>query len=233
MHRAYSNDISDNLIRPDEEESAHIVRVLRMAVGDRLEVTDGRGNLYTCVLEVAGKKEVIARILSTEFIAQTQPQLTLAIAPTKNADRLEWLAEKAVEMGISCIVPLLCRHSERKQFRADRLGKILLSAMKQSQRVRLPELRPMVEFADFVREEYSGQKAIAHCREGQKENYSDFLKKGKDALVLIGPEGDFSTEEVDMAVRAGFVPVSLGSARLRTETAGLAVCAGFYLSCEG
>ena len=213
-----------------EEESGHCVRVLRYSVGDELLITDGRGITYTARITNPHPKHCDFEILSQE--KQTPHHhfhLHIAVAPTKNIERLEWAIEKCVEIGVDEITPLLCRFSERKQLRLDRLEKIILSAAKQSLTPYLPVLHELTPYDEFISRQQgqtcvSLQKFIAHCYKDDKRVLKDEIEKGRDVLVLIGPEGDFSEQEVAEALESGFVPVSLGNSRLRTETAAVVAC---------
>ncbi|MBQ6724783.1 MAG: 16S rRNA (uracil(1498)-N(3))-methyltransferase [Paludibacteraceae bacterium] len=212
-----------------EEESAHCVRVLRYSVGDEILITDGRGTTYTARITNPHPKHCDFEILSRE---KQEPHhafhLHIAIAPTKNIERMEWAIEKCVEIGVDEITPLLCRFSERKQLRTDRLEKIILSAAKQSLTPYLPVLHELTPYDEFLRLEArveSGeQRFIAHCYKDEKRLLKDEIERGRDVLVLIGPEGDFSEKEVAGALALGFAPVSLGNSRLRTETAAVVAC---------
>ena len=213
-----------------EEESAHCVRVLRYNAGDEILITDGKGTTYTARITNPHPKHCDFEIISRE---KQQPHhnfhLHIAIAPTKNIERMEWAIEKCVEIGVDEITPLLCRFSERKQLRTDRLEKIILSAAKQSLTPYLPVLHELTPYEEFIRSQESGirseeQKFIAHCYKDDKRVLKDEIERGRDVLVLIGPEGDFSEQEVADALRLGFVPVSLGNSRLRTETAAVVAC---------
>lgn len=224
MHVFYTPDIQNRAELP-AEEAAHAVRVLRLQAGDEVTLTDGKGNFYRAEISVASNKRCLVNIL------ETQPQeplwqghLHIAMAPTKNMDRTEWFAEKATEIGFDELTFLNCRFSERKVIKTERIQKILVSAIKQSLKARLPLLNEMTDFDKFVRQPFNGQKFIAHCYEGEKPLLRDVSKRGQDALVLIGPEGDFSEEEVKLAIEQGFQPISLGRSRLRTETAALVAC---------
>lgn len=224
MHVFYTPDILTNAELP-QEEAQHCIRVLRLSVGDEVTLTDGAGNFYQAVINAATNKRCLVTITETHF---QQPlwigHLHIALAPTKNMDRNEWLAEKATEIGIDELTFLNTRYSERKQIKTERIEKILISAIKQSLKARLPKLNEMKEFDKFIAQPFGGQKFIAHCYEGDKPLLSDAMQKGEDALVLIGPEGDFSEEEVKRAIEKGFKPISLGKSRLRTETAALVAC---------
>ncbi len=218
----FTQKIENGFAYLDEEEGRHLVTVLRRKPGDRLHLTDGRGYFYEAELTETGKKHAVARILHTKA-ADTgySTPLHLAIAPTKQIERMEWLLEKATEMGIQAITLLHCQRSERDTVRLDRLEKVLVSAMKQSLRAHLPALHPMTRFSDFVKTAKADLRFIAWCAEQPLPHLKTQLQTGKSTLVLIGPEGDFSPEEVQLAETAGFTGVSLGAARLRTETAGL------------
>ena len=216
-----------------EEEAAHAIRVLRMSVGDKLAVTDGKGALYNAVISsIAGKHCYIEPCEPVEVPKGWNGNIHVAVAPTKNMDRIEWFAEKATEIGVDAVTFLNCRFSERKVVKNDRVERIVVSAMKQSLKYRKPLLEEMVSFKDFVKADRPGAKFIAHCHEDEKVLLKDVLVPGEDATVLIGPEGDFSPEEVKMAMEAGYKPVSLGNSRLRTETAALVACHTFILKNE-
>lgn len=224
MHVFYTPDIQTRAELP-EEEAQHCVRVLRLNTGAPVTLTDGKGNFYHAEISAATHKRCTVNILKT--IPQ-QPlwegHLHIAMAPTKNMDRTEWFAEKATEIGFDELTFLNCRFSERKVIKTERINKILVSAIKQSLKARLPKLNEMMEFGKFITQPFNGQKFIAHCYEGEKPLLKNVLRKGEDALVLIGPEGDFSEEEVQKALENGFTPISLGKSRLRTETAALVAC---------
>lgn len=224
MHVFYTPDIAQRHELP-EEEAAHAVRVLRLQAGDEVTLTDGKGNFYRAEITTATNKRCLVQIL------ETLPQETLwnrhlhlAMAPTKNMDRTEWFAEKATEIGFDELTFLNCRYSERRVIKTERILKILVSAMKQSLKARLPKLNEMTDFNQFISQPFLGQKFIAHCYEGEKRTLQEVLDPEQDALVLIGPEGDFSEEEVQKALQNGFQPISLGRSRLRTETAALVAC---------
>lgn len=225
MHLFYTPDIAHTLTLP-EVESGHCVRVLRLAEGDEIGLIDGRGTFYRAEITLAHNKHCGVRIVEThEQPAHWCGEIEIAIAPTKNLDRIEWFAEKTTEMGIDAIVPLLCRFSERKELKRERIEKILVSAMKQSLKAVLPRLEEMTPFEHYVREPYDGQKFIAHCHtESERQLLSQCYTPGSRVRVLIGPEGDFSPEEVELAMANGYRPISLGASRLRTETAGVVAC---------
>ena len=225
MHRFYCPDIADTLTL-GEEDSKHCVKVLRMTGGDLIEIVDGNGNLYTCRITMAHPKrcavEVVERV---EQLPHWGCRIVLGIAPTKHLDRMEWLAEKCVEMGVDRIVPLRCHNSERTVLKTDRLKKIMVSAMKQSLKATLPQLDELTPVEQLMKEPFDGVRCIAYCDEllprEQRQTLASAYKPGCDVMVLIGPEGDFSPEEVQVARESGFAPVTLGDSRLRTETAGM------------
>ncbi|RRD89790.1 16S rRNA (uracil(1498)-N(3))-methyltransferase [Bacteroides heparinolyticus] len=224
MHIFYTPDIQTCAELP-EEEAAHAVRVLRLQTGDEVTLTDGKGNFYRAEISTATNKRCLVRILETIPQAPLWTgHLHIALAPTKNMDRTEWFAEKATEIGFDELTFLNCRFSERKVVKTERISKILVSAIKQSLKARMPRLNEMTDFKQFVAQPFEGQKFIAHCYEGEKPLLKDVLTPGLDAVILIGPEGDFSEEEVKTAEAHGFRPVSLGKSRLRTETAALVAC---------
>lgn len=224
MIRFYSPLLPDCLELP-EIESGHAVRVLRKRVGELIEVVDGRGKLYKCRLISDHPKHAAVEILETIDLPKVWlPTITLAVAPTKNIDRMEWLVEKLVELGIDRIVPLKCERSERRDLKRERLEKIAVSAMKQSLKAILPEISEMTSYKSFINESasQSGQKFVAWCdNDSPRQLLAKTYQQGSDAIILIGPEGDFSPDEVSLAVNAGFKPITLGDNRLRTETAAL------------
>jgi 16S rRNA (uracil1498-N3)-methyltransferase len=207
----------------NEETSRHVVQVLRMQKDERLNLTDGKGNLFTAEIIDDHKKKCAVRILSSEHTKPSEKRVTIAISLIKNASRFEWFLEKATEIGVSEIIPLICDRTEKQHVRFDRMKGILVSAMLQSQQCWLPVLREPVKFSKFIANQYVGQKFIAHCLpEGNKESLHLQISKSSNQLILIGPEGDFTKEEIETALQNNFIPVSLGETRLRTETAGIA-----------
>lgn len=202
-----------------KEESKHIARVMRKTVGDQLQVTNGKGLEMTIELEQIGQSKVIGNPIQTILHPPLPNQLHIAIAPTKNINRLEWFLEKATEIGIHQITPLICDHSERKLIKAERLEKIIVAALKQSKQFYKPVLNPLISFNDFVASHPKGY--IAHCHPGEKEPFFGALAPKENITVLIGPEGDFSNKEISFAFDNNYVAISLGEQRLRTETAGI------------
>ena len=234
MYLFYATDIPQSIevgqqMQLDEEESAHAVRVLRYAAGDTIRIADGRGHMYEAVITNPHPKHCEVEIRSIEKQTKHhQGDVHIAVAPTKNIERMEWLAEKCTEIGLDRLTPLLCHYSERKQIRVDRLGKIILSAAKQSLSAYLPHLDELTNFKDFVLSATEERRYIAHSSPWlDKKDLREQLRQTPAAstIVLIGPEGGFSDEEVRFAMEHGFVPVSLGDARLRTETAAIVSCA--------
>lgn len=224
MYLFYTQDILTSHVL-SEEESQHCVRVLRYTRGDEILLTDGKGNTYTARITNPHPKHCEFEVLTQEKQQKAHDfYLHIAIAPTKNIERMEWMVEKCTEIGVDEITPLLCRFSERKQIRTDRLEKIVLSAAKQSLTPYLPKLNELTDYGTFVRQATEETKFIAHCYKEDKRELKDEIRRGKSVLVLIGPEGDFSEQEVEEALALGFVPVSLGNSRLRTETAGVVAC---------
>ena len=235
MEIFWTEDIAGGICRLGEEESAHCVRVLRHRAGDRINVIDGHGTMYECTLVADSPKGAEARIEQAHQNWGGHPyDLTMAVCPTKNIDRYEWFAEKATEFGVDRIVPVIGEHSERKILKPERMNRILLSAAKQSLKASIPELSDTISVRDFI-EGTAGTdalKMIAYCFEDGQERHSirEVLENNdaKEVIVLIGPEGDFSREEADAAVAAGYVPVHIGESRLRTETAALASVSMVY-----
>lgn len=235
MEIFWTEDIAGGVCRLGEEESAHCVRVLRHRAGDRINIIDGHGTMYECTLVADSPKGAEARIEQTHQNWGGHPyDLTMAVCPTKNIDRYEWFAEKATEFGVDRIVPVIGEHSERKILKPERMNRILLSAAKQSLKASIPELSDTTSVREFIEStaEKDALKMIAYCFEDGQERTSirEVLEKNdaKEVIVLIGPEGDFSREEADAAVSAGYVPVHIGESRLRTETAALASVSMVY-----
>lgn len=216
-------DLSDNKIVLHDDTSRHILTVLRMKAGDHINLTDGKGNWLTAEIMQANKKQCIAEVVQLRQISPLLPKITIGISLIKNASRFEWFLEKAAEVGVNEIIPLICERTERQHFRHDRMKNVLISAMLQSQQCWLPILHEPLKFENCEWNEFNyEQKLIAHCEEGEKKTLPDFqIDKSSNRLILIGPEGDFTKKEIDLALNNQFTPVSLGSTRLRTETAGI------------
>lgn len=226
MIQFFAPDIESTLTLP-ESDSQHCVKVLRKNPGDVIDVIDGKGHRFKCRLLDANHRHASVEIIEREDVPQFwSNRICMAIAPTKHLDRMEWLTEKLTEIGVDTITPLLCRWSERKDIKTIRLEKIAVSAMKQSLKATCPLIEPLTPFKRFI-EAYAHfpQKFIAHCDDGiPRKLLSHEYVAGSDTVIAIGPEGDFSPEEIRLAIDSGFVPVSLGEARLRTETAALVAC---------
>ena len=232
MEIFYSDNIVEGVCLLPEEESAHCVRVLRHREGDEISVIDGLGTLYSCRLADASPKSARAIVLSSQKAWGAHPyDLTLAVCPTKNIDRYEWMAEKVTEIGVDCIVPVIGDRSERKVLKGERLRKILLSAAKQSLKGTVPSLAGTCSVRQFILDAPSDAlRMIAYCSEGEKFSVKDALNEysGSRIIALVGPEGDFSPEEIALALKTGWCPVHLGPSRLRTETAGLVFAQEVY-----
>ncbi len=228
MQLFYAPDISGETHTFDETESNHCVRVLRKSAGDTIHIIDGRGNLFTCEITDAHPKHCTVAVRGKESGYGALPyRLHLAVAPTKNIDRYEWMLEKATEIGAESFIPLECTRSERRTVKQERLGKVIVSAAKQSLKAFLPKLEPTCRFEDFVIRDFGrAQLFIGYCaEETERTLLKEALHPGGEYVVLIGPEGDFSPEEIALARRNGFQPISLGNSRLRTETAGVMAAA--------
>jgi 16S rRNA (uracil1498-N3)-methyltransferase len=223
MHTFYVPDLSIDLILLDEDESKHAVRVLRLKKEDPVILTDGKGmRAEAKVAEDHAKRCLLVITKRTQFETGRTFRLQVAVAPTKNIERLEWFLEKAVEIGIDRLTLIQCEHSERTIVKIDRLEKIAIAAMKQSQQYWLPTIDAMQDFNSFVKQvPESALRLMAHCGNGEKKPLKSLVKSGNDICILIGPEGDFSSSEIAQGLASGFTAVSLGQTRLRTETAAL------------
>ncbi|QIL39874.1 16S rRNA (uracil(1498)-N(3))-methyltransferase [Pedobacter sp. HDW13] len=226
MHIFYTPDITQNTYTLNEEESKHCVRVLRLTVGAIVNLVDGKGGFYTAEITSDNPKKVSLSILKVETeYHKRNHYLHIAVAPTKNIDRIEWFLEKATELGIDEITPLITDRSERRVVKEDRLNKVITSAVKQSIKAYHPKLNDAISFDTFLKQPFEGEKLMAHCiDEGEKLYISQLVAPHQKYLILIGPEGDFTPEEVNLALNKGFKALTLGDNRLRTETAALAVC---------
>ncbi len=217
MHLFYQPELKNGLLELSQDETRHATRVLRLSIGDKAEVTDGNGTRATIEFTEVSKRSCLFQILEEK--TEEQPILPkVAIAPTKSIDRFEWFLEKAVEIGVSEICPILCSNSERKIIKQERSEKVLLAAMKQSQRNWLPKLHVLSSYTDFIAQA-NEPLLLAHCREGKKVPLSRKLES--ESWILIGPEGDFSVEEIQLALSKNAIEIELGKSRLRTETAGI------------
>ena len=216
---------NDQEVRFSRDESKHIVKVLRKREGDKLHLTNGKGWIFETEITLAEQNNCSAKILVSEKEPPAPYHLHLAVAPTKMNDRYEWFLEKATEIGVQEITPVICKHSERKVVKIQRFQRVIQSALKQSLHLRVPVLNEPMSFKEFLEKDHPGRKFIAHCEESSPRNLlSRTLKKGISATILIGPEGDFSAHEIKLAMAAGWEPVSLGNSRLRTETAAVVAC---------
>ena len=226
MHVFYTPDITGTDYILNEEESRHCMKVLRLVIGDVVHLIDGKGGLYEAEIVSESKRNVTLQVLQTTAEYQKRNHsLHIAVAPTKNIDRLEWFLEKATEIGIDQITPVICERSERKIVKEDRLNKVITSAVKQSLQAYHPVLNEAVNFKDFISKYKADYQMIAHCIDGEPRNFiSKITEPGKSYLILIGPEGDFTPYEIELALRNDFKPLTLGNTRLRTETAALAAC---------
>ena len=226
MQLFYNPTINDTIssFSFDKEESKHIIKVLRKKDTDILFVTNGLGTLFKTEITLASDTKCTVKIVSIEKLENPKYHLHLAVAPTKMNDRYEWFLEKATEIGISEITPIICDHSERKQIKTDRFDKIILSAMKQSNHCFLPKLNEPIAYKEFIKIKNEGLQLIAHCEETNKKTLKSILKPNQNVTLLIGPEGDFSEKEIQLALENNFIAVSLGNTRLRTETAAIVAC---------
>ena len=225
MHLFYTPDVSTDFYLLSEEESKHCIRVLRLQQGDTVYLVDGAGGKYTAIIQEANPKKCQLQVIDKQIEYGKLPYSThIAVAPTKNMDRMEWFMEKAVEIGVTEITFLLCENSERRHLKLDRLEKIAVSAMKQSQKGYLPLLHDLTPYSRFVQKTYAEHTYIAHLEEDATKSIKDYYRHGQPHCIMIGPEGDFSPGEIAAAYEAGIRPVTLGRSRLRTETAALVAC---------
>lgn len=224
MNLFYCPHIADGQL--PEEDSRHAVKVLRMQAGDECILLDGVGGYHRARITQPHPSRCAFEVIETiNDYGRRNYRLHVAIAPTKNIERFEWFLEKATEIGVDEITPLLCRHSERKHIKPERLEKVIIAAAKQSMKALFPVLHPLTDFREFLKKQLPEARFIAHCHNGEKVFFPTAIEGRQDVLILIGPEGDFSTEELSTAIAAGFKAVSLGESRLRTETAGVVSCA--------
>jgi 16S rRNA (uracil1498-N3)-methyltransferase len=226
MQLFYNSDIKsgDKSFTFDKEESKHIIKVLRKQEGHKIHITNGLGYLFISEIILGLEKKCEVKIVEEHFFKPTNFYTHIAVAPTKMLDRIEWFLEKATEIGIHEITPIICEHSERKIFKTDRAEKIIQAATKQSNQYYLPKINEAITLSEFLKKNHSGQKFIAHCEETDKKSFAKEIIKDNPITILIGPEGDFSTKEIKMAIENEFISVTLGNTRLRTETAALVAC---------
>ena len=229
MHLFYSTSVNGNAILLDKDESRHLAKVLRLNIGDEVISIDGKGTKYFCEVALNHDKKSLLTIRSKE-VQKKDFGIELGVAPTKNLNRWEWFLEKATELGIDAIHPIQSYHSERKILKRDRQERILVAAMKQSYKSKLPHLSDLTPLKEIINSEFEGQKFVAHCYDDiPKQNLKACFTTKKKALILIGPEGDFSRQEVEQAISKGFEPINLGKSRLRTETAAIIACHSILL----
>ncbi len=225
MNLFYAPEINGQFYSLAEEESKHIIRVLRMKTGDTVFFTNGKGMFFDCRISDANPKSCEVEIIAQKPGSDKRPfYLHMAVAPTKNLNRFEWFLEKSTEIGVDRITPVICSHSERKVVKTERLKRVLTAAMKQSVKSFHPQLDEVTSFSEIIEQPFAGEKFIAYIDNAVTLELSKAYTPGKNALILIGPEGDFSPKEVELAKQNGFVPVRLGPSRLRTETAGVVAC---------
>ena len=230
MQIFYAPFINGDSYMLDENESKHCIRVLRMSKGTVVRLIDGRGNLYEGQIDDPDPRKcrITVSAVKNDFEKRNY-RLHLAISPLKNPERFEWFVEKSVELGVDEITPLICKNTEKQSIKQERTENIIISAMKQSLKALKPLLNEALSFEKFIGQSSGEKKMIAHCRNTmERTKISDIYQKGEAAVIMIGPEGDFSEEEIRSALKNGFLPVHLGSSRLRTETAGVAACHSIY-----
>ena len=230
MQIFYAPDIDGDSYVLDEKESKHSIRVLRMKKGETVRLIDGRGNMYEGIITEPDQKRCIINIESIiKDFEQRSYRLHIAISPLKNPERFEWFIEKSVEMGVDEITPLICRNTEKPGIKGDRIRGIIVSAMKQSLKALETRLNESSSFNDFITRSHSGKLMIAHCNNKMdRKGIAEIYRKGDEAVILIGPEGDFSNKEIKDALSNNFTQIHLGQSRLRTETAGIAACHSIY-----
>lgn len=221
--------LDEKRLQLDEDTSKHMISVLRMQKGEELLLTNGKGQKAHAQIIDDNRKRCVVEVSSIELEEQSQPHVSIAISITKNSSRFEWFLEKATEIGVNEIIPLLCERTAKEKFRYDRMQGILISAMLQSQQAWLPNLHQPTSFNDVIKAASQRQKFIAHCLPEQKQQLNSLITH-HSSLILIGPEGDFTPKEIEVALQAGFTPVALGNTRLRTETAGMVAAALLKIS---
>lgn len=229
MQMFYTDQIFDEYAIFAHEEMKHLTHSLRKKAGDTIHFTDGKGYQYAGLLDAVSRHETSVNIISKVFFPQNEPGFQLLIAPTKQHERIELIVEKATEMGIQRITPVAVKHAERTSIRQDRLEKVAISAMKQSLQYHLPIIDPLTDFDAILKTPFDGVSVIGYCEGDDRKTLTESIVKGIPARCLIGPEGDFTEKEVSKALAAGFVKITLGQSRLRTETAAIFVCSAFKL----
>ena len=226
MQLFYNSELNehDKNFHFNKNESRHIIKVLRKDVGDKIFITNGFGYNFEGIIKIANQNKCEVSILNVFYVEPKNFKIHLAVAPTKLNERYEWFIEKATEIGVDIITPIFCKNSERKIIKMERYQKVLISAAKQALRMHFPILKEPKSFNEFIKTKFDGKRCIAHCQEKPKERLKDFIFPQKNILLMVGPEGDFSTEEIKLAEKLGFKSVSLGNSRLRTETAAIIAC---------
>lgn len=230
MQIFYAPDIKGDIYTLDEKESKHSVRVLRMKKGEQVKLIDGKGNLYEGIITDPDPAECSIKIMNViNDFEKRNYNLHIAISPLKNPERFEWFVGKSVEIGIDEITPLICRNTEKPGIKLERISNLIISAMKQSLKARMSVINAPCSFSDFIKKEQQGILMISHCYSSmRRKGLGEVYKKRENAIILIGPEGDFSNDEIEAALGEGYIPVHLGPSRLRTETAGIAACHSVY-----
>lgn len=223
------NIVDQKIFVLDETESKHAIKVLRLDIDSIITLVNGKGTFFKAKIISNHPKKCEVEIIEVIKEINKKPHLHIAIAPTKNNDRLEWFIEKATEIGVSEITPIICNRSERKNLKTERLKKRAIAAMKQSLKATLTKVNEPIKVSDFLKQSFNCEKYIAHCYDENQNHFKENYTKDNDCVILIGPEGDFSKEEVGLALKNNFNPINLGSSRLRTETAGLYICTAFNL----
>ena len=226
MQLFYNSELDETTttFKFSKDESRHIVKVLRKTTGDLLMITNGKGWVFEAEVGIPNPKKCVVNVLKSTFETPRPYTVHLVVAPTKMNDRYEWFLEKATEIGVDKITPIICQNSERKTIKEERFKKIIQAAMKQSLHSYLPTLAPAIHFSDFIKTPQKGATFIAHCEDAEKLRLKDQIEAKKSITILIGPEGDFSPNEIETALKHQYIPVSLGASRLRTETAGVVAC---------
>ena len=222
------NDKDENFCF-DKNESRHINKVLRKKIGDKIYITNGKGYLFEAEIEIESHTKCKVKIINVSYSKPNDFKIHLAVAPTKLNDRYEWFIEKATEIGVNTITPIICKHGERKIIKAERYKKIIAAAGKQSLKLHFPKLENAIHFNDFIKKDLFDTRYIAHCHESIKKSLKKIIEPNKDILIMIGPEGDFDKEEIKLAEKAGFKSINLGNSRLRTETAAIVACHTIHL----
>jgi 16S rRNA (uracil1498-N3)-methyltransferase len=229
MQLFYSSEPVGSSCVLDEQESRHAVRVLRLTTGDHIYLTDGSGTLFKAIIKDPSLRGCVVDICEATPGSDLRPySLEIAISPLKNPDRFEWFVEKAVEIGVDLITPVICDRTEKQGIKSERIEKLITTAMKQSGKTKRTVFGEPVKLRDFLISRPAGTRLIAHCNPGTKHTIGEIYRRGESCSILIGPEGDFSVGETEAAIAAGYKPISLGNSRLRTETAGIAACHSIY-----